>query len=104
LNSQFRGLEWKDLLEIDVQGGSSVVGGGKLEWFGFDADWVRQRRFIVGGSFRDTMRVNLSLGHQCWVAYAIWRQGAQASEEVMGELLAALAPVGEGALEELGDV
>lgn len=92
LVSQFRGLEWLDLSEIPAKGGSTVVGGGKLPWAGYEADWVRERRFLEGGSFRDTLRVNLSLGQECWVAYSIWPERAAGSEEVVADCLAALAP------------
>ena len=92
LASQFRSLEWRDLSEIPSGGGSTVVGGGKLPWAGYEADWVRERRFLEGGSFRDTLRVNLSLGQECWIAYAIWPERAAGAEQVVGECLAAFAP------------
>jgi hypothetical protein len=93
LNSQFRGLSWRDLSELSAKGGSTVVGGDKLNWAGYSADWVRQRRFIEGGSFRDTMRVNLSLGSECWIGYAIWPELAEGSEGALSRLLDALKPV-----------
>jgi hypothetical protein len=92
LASQFRGLEWRDLSEIPSKGGATVVGGGKLPWAGYEADWVRERRFIEGGSFRDTLRVNLSLGQECWIAYAIWPERAAGAEQVVGRCLVALTP------------
>jgi len=92
LTMQFRGLRWRDLSEIPAKGGSAVVDGGKLEWSGFAADFVRERRFLEGGSFRDTVRVNLSLGRSCWVAYAIWPEREEGSEEKVREVLAALRP------------
>lgn len=93
---QFSGLAWRDLSQISAKGGTAVVGGGKIEWAGYAADFVRQRRFLEGGSFRDTIRVNLSLGQQCWIAYAIWPERHTGSEEVVREVLAAVRPVAEG--------
>ena len=95
LASQFRGLEWRDLSEISARGGSTVVGGGKLPWAGYSADWVRERSFLEGGSFRDTLRVNLSLGQECWIAYSIWPERVAGSEEAVAECLAALEPLAE---------
>ncbi len=92
LTRQFSGLRWRDLSEISAKGGSAVIGGGKIEWSGYSADFVRQRRFIEGGVFRDTIRVNLSLGQECWIAYAIWPASEAGSERVVREVLAVLRP------------
>lgn len=89
----FRGIEWKELRFIGTEGGSTAVDGGKLEWSGFGADYVRVRTFIPGGSFRDVLRVNLSLDGECWVAYAVWPELHAGSKEPVGELLASLRPV-----------
>ncbi len=97
----FSGLEWKELSELGAKGGSAVVGGGKLEWAGYDADWVRERRFLAPapedgtsrGTFRDTLRVNLSLGRECWIGYAIWREGEEGGEQRVSELLDGLLPL-----------
>lgn len=99
LTMQFRGLRWRDLSEIPAKGGSAVIDGGKLEWNGYAADFVRERRFLEGGSFRDTMRVNLSLGRSCWVAYAIWGEREEGSEEKVREVLAVVRPAGESTEE-----
>jgi hypothetical protein len=89
---QFRGLEWKDLRLIGTEGGRSAVDGGQLQWGEYAADFVRERTYIAGGSFRDALRVNLSLGRECWVAYAIWPDLHAGSQEPVEELLAALRP------------
>lgn len=92
LTRQFSGLRWRDLSEIPAKGGTAVIGGGKVEWSGYAADFVRQRRFIEGGTFRDTIRVNLSLGQECWIAYAIWPAGHIGSEDVVSDVIAGLRP------------
>lgn len=105
LRAQFRGLEWRDLSEIGKQGGVAVVGGGKLDWCGYEADWVRERRFIPADEqskaaegeprsarFRDTLRVNLTLGRHVWIAYAIWQESSEGSVEVVEGILGAFSP------------
>ena len=93
LKGQFRTLEWKDLSEIESKGGRSAVDGGKLEWNGYDADYVQQREYLPGLRFVDQVRVNLTLGGQCWIAYAVWPQQAAGSVAPVEKLLAALEPV-----------
>jgi|GEM_PF-1371014 len=92
IGSQFRHLHWRELSEIDASGGRAAVDGGELEWAGYAADFVRERQFIEGGRFRDTLRVNLSLGGECWIAYATWPEGHAGSTEPVTELLGSLRP------------
>ncbi len=99
IRSQFQGIDWRDLTEIDADGGRAAVEGGKLRWSGYSADFVRERTFIEGGTFRDTVRVNLSLGQECWIAYAIWPVSHEGSSAKVGELLSAFEPLGEAPLE-----
>jgi len=90
---QFRALEWKQLSEIDAGGGRSAVDGGKIEWNGYMADFVRQREFRPGLRFVDQVRVNLSLRGECWIAYAVWPEQHTGSTEPVEELLGALRPL-----------
>jgi len=93
LASGFRDLQWRELSDIGAEGGKAVVDGGKLEWAGYSADFVRERLFIKGGSFRDMLRVNLSIGSSCWVAYAIWPRESVGSTEIVREILGGLSPI-----------
>ncbi|MFT7669501.1 MAG: hypothetical protein ACI8X5_002204 [Planctomycetota bacterium] len=92
IQSQFQSLDWKELSGIDADGDRAVVDGGKLRWAGYAADFVRERQFIKGGTFRDSMRVNISTIGECWIAYAIWPTGHAGSEERLVDLLASLQP------------
>jgi len=93
MREQFRGLEYKDLSRLEGSGGSTPVEGGQLDWHGFAADHVRVRHFGPGPTFRDVVRVNLSLGRECWVAYAVWPPLAAGSIEPVEDFLATLAPL-----------
>ncbi len=93
IEQQFRDVQWKQLAEIEADGGRSAVDGGKLEWNGFMADYVHQREFRPGLRFSDQVRVNLSVGGKCWIAYAVWPEQHAGSTEPVKELLASLRPI-----------
>lgn len=93
IRGQFQNLDWKQLSLIDAEGGRSAVDGGKLSWAGYGADFVRERNFVRGGGFWDVVRVNLSVGGECWVAYATWPSGHAGSSESVELLLEGLQPV-----------
>lgn len=93
IRSEFQGLDWKELKYIGAKGGRSAVEGGKLEWAGYAADFVREREFIRGGTFRDVLRVNLSVGGECWVGYALWPTSHAGSEKAAEEFLAGIRPI-----------
>jgi hypothetical protein len=57
----FHDVERKSIENLGPSGGKVTVETGKLAWRGFDADWVHERVFEAGGTFRDGMRVDLSL-------------------------------------------
>lgn len=90
IDSQFRSLQWRDLSLIESEGGSTPVEGGRIEWAGYAADFVRVRRFSSGPTFRDVLRVNLSVGRECWIAYAIWPPLSEGSTEPVRRLLDAI--------------
>lgn len=92
VREQFRGLEYRDLSRLGERGGSTAVAGGELAWHGYAADHVRVRRFGPGPTFRDVVRVNLSLGRECWIAYAVWPALAEGSVEPVAAVLDALRP------------
>lgn len=90
LGRAFRNLEWRELSELDAKGGRLAVEGGRIPWGAFAADFVRERRFLPGLAFEDSIRVNLSLPGRYWIAYAFWPRGYPASKERVEELLDAL--------------
>jgi hypothetical protein len=92
MREQFQRIEYRDLSRLEPKGGSTPVEGGELDWHGYSADHVRVRRFGPGPTFRDVVRVNLSLGRECWIAHAVWPPLSEGSIEPVGELLRALRP------------
>jgi hypothetical protein len=92
LDRGFRSLEWRDLAELGAEGGRVAVEGGRLDWGPFAADYVRERRFLHGPAFQDSVRVNLARPGQYWIAYAFWPRDHAGSWEPLEELLAALRP------------
>lgn len=68
---------------------------GNLSWSGYAAPFVRLREFALEGgrpSFRETVRVNLTVGEWCCVLYLRWPEGEAGSRERVREFLAALEP------------
>ena len=64
---------------------------GEVTWRGWRATFVRERAFLEGGSWQDATRVNLSQGGRFLVLHVIWPPGSEGSEDVLDELLAAVA-------------
>lgn len=90
VNAQFQGVEWKDLRDLPVEGTLAAVDAGKLDWGDYRADFVHERLFEPGGTFRDRIRVNLSAPGLRWAMHALWGRGLPASKERVGEILKAL--------------
>lgn len=88
----FRKIERGSLLDLGPEGGKVTIASGKLGWRGFDADWVHERVFEKGGTFRDGMRVDLSVEELPAVMTAEWTRGEPASRAALDEILAALSP------------
>jgi hypothetical protein len=90
LARHFRNLEWRELADIEERGGRTVVEGGRLRWGEFDADFVRERRFLPGPGFQDSLRINLGLPKRYWIAFAFWPRGLPGSKEPCELLLKSL--------------
>ncbi len=86
----FRNVERKSLEDLGPDGGKVTIETGKLAWRGFDADWVHERAYEKGGTFRDGMRVDLSLAKQPCVMTAEWSRGDAASRAALERVLDAL--------------
>jgi len=91
LARQFGRIEWKDAGELEREGGRIPRGGGTIRWGEYDPSFVLERRYHAG-TFRDSVRVNLSLPRTCWVAYAVWPERLPGSQQPVERLLAALRP------------
>jgi hypothetical protein len=92
LSAFFTKVEFKDLGKLGPEGGLTPIDAGKIPWHGFDADYVHERSFEPGGTFRDAMRVNLSLANNACMLTATWSRGEAASKKALQPLLDALQP------------
>ena len=92
LDSQFRHVFWKDLRDFGADGGRLPLERGTVDWCGLDARYVHERELERGGTFRDWIRVNLTLENQGCVLIARWARGSPGSTERLEELLAHLEP------------
>jgi len=91
----FGRLHFGDVKDIGEGGGRIAVDTGELAWGAFETRFVRERCFEkVGGtpSFRDAIRVNLTLGRRPCVLFATWPAGMPGSIEPVQEALRALRP------------
>jgi hypothetical protein len=86
----FRNVERRSLEDLGPDGGKVTIETGKLAWRGFDAAWLHERGFEKGGTFRDAMRVDLSLEKQPCVMVAVWPRGETASKAALEQVLDAL--------------
>jgi len=95
LKRQFIQVNFSDTRSVDWGGGSVVVDSGELDWFGYAARYVRERHFKWQAgeqTYHDAMRVNLTIGNRCCVAYMRWRDGAVGDKQVVEELLRSFGP------------
>jgi hypothetical protein len=86
------------LAGLGPDGGRRVIGSGRIPWGEFEAPFVHERTFEAGGTFVDTLRLNLSSEREALVLFLRWPRGLPASQARAEELLAALrrraAPAG----------
>jgi hypothetical protein len=97
LREQSRGLD--PLAGLGPEGGRRVLASGTLAWGEFESPYVHERKFEPGGTFVDTLRVNLSGEREALVLFLRWPRGSPASQERALETLASLkrvAPAQEG--------
>lgn len=78
------------LMGLGPQGGRRVLERGALPWGRLEAPYALERSFEPGGTFVDTLRVNLSTAREPLVLFLRWPRGLPASTERATELLAAL--------------
>jgi len=88
----FTNEKWQRVEELGPEGGLVPMDKNAISWRGHAADFVHERAFEEGGTFRDVMRVNLSVEKKPCVMWASWPRGAQASRAMFEEILAALSP------------
>ena len=88
LREQSRGQD--PLAGLGRQGGRRVLASGRLPWGAFEAPFVHERKFEPGGTFVDTLRVNLSHEEEALVLFLRWPRGLPGSQARAEQLLAAL--------------
>lgn len=88
----FDNVAWRDLRDFRAGGGRLMTEKDSLAWAGYDADYVIERELERGGTFRDWMRVNLSLPDRACVLFARWARGMPAAKERVQEILRVLRP------------
>lgn len=72
------------------EGGKRVLARGRIAWGEFEAPFVHVREFEPGGTFVDTLRVNLSSETEPLALLLRWPRGFPADEARAEELLASL--------------
>jgi len=92
IERMFDNARWRDLRDFQAGGGRLMTDKDTLVWAGYDADFVIERQLERGGTFRDWMRVNLSLPDRVCILLARWARGKPAAKERLTELLDALPP------------
>ncbi|MBM3987535.1 MAG: hypothetical protein FJ294_06215 [Planctomycetes bacterium] len=83
-----------DWWSVPRSGGRRALERGKLRWGPLEAPYVLERAFEAGGTFRDTLRVNLTRERTPRILIARWTRGSPASPAPVQRLLDALAPRG----------
>ena len=83
-----------EITDVSSEGGSVIMERGRLNWGAYTTLFVHERELEWGGTFRDVVRVNLSLPGQSRVLFARWPRGFPGSMERVAEVLAALVPRG----------
>lgn len=86
----FRPGEAQDIADLPKQGGKVVVKSDKIAWRSYGARWVHERAFEPPLTFRDALRVDLSLPQRPCVMTALWSRGEAASRSELETLLAQL--------------
>ena len=87
------------ITEVDIEGGRVTMDGGRMNWGSYSTLYVYDRELEWGGTFRDVVRVNLTLPGRPLVMFVLWERGSPASLERVSDLLAALVPLATGESE-----
>jgi hypothetical protein len=88
-----RGEELRgDWTSVSRSGGRRILERGQLRWGTLEAPYVLERAFEPGGTFRDTLRVNLTRERTARMLLARWTRGFPASREPVQRVLDALGP------------
>ncbi len=90
LEGMIRDVRGADRGQLGVEGGMVLLERGRLDYRGWDSDWIHMRTFEPGGTFRDAMRISLSTPDDPCVLTATWPRGTPASRAKLDELVATI--------------
>lgn len=88
----FERVRWRDLGELPPSGGTQTAGEGKLTWRGYEVAWVHERTWDAAGSFRDAVRLDVSLPEQPASLLLTWPKRARADADACLKFLERLTP------------
>lgn len=95
IKSLFQSLSYKDLEQVGREGDDIPMDSGRFRWAGYEAPFVRVRHLYMEDdkpTFHETIRVNLTLGKQAWVALFAWDPRLEAHLAWVEETLAGIQP------------
>jgi hypothetical protein len=87
LDTMIRDVYGRDRGLLGPEGGTVLVERGRLDFHGWDSDWIHMRTYESGGTFRDAMRISLSTPEEPCVVTATWPRGVPASQAVLEEIV-----------------
>jgi hypothetical protein len=90
LGEMIREVRGRDRSELGAEGGTVLLDRGRLDYRGWDSDWVHLRTYERGGTFRDAMRISLSTPEDPCVLTATWPRGSPGSLAQLQELVSPL--------------
>lgn len=82
-----------EITDVDASGGRVTMDRGSLDWGSYSTQYAVDRELEWGGTFREVVRVNLTLPGRPCAMFVLWPRGFPASLERVSELLAALVPI-----------
>jgi len=90
IEEMIRNVRGRDRGELGSEGGTVVLERGRLDFRGFDSEWIHLRTYEPGPTFRDAMRISLSTPVDPCVLTVTWPRGNPASHAQLATLTAAL--------------
>lgn len=90
IEEMIRNVRGRDRGELGPEGGTVVLDRGKLDFRGYDSEWIHMRTYEPGPAFRDAMRISLSTPENPCVLTVTWPRGSSASSAQLETLTAGL--------------
>lgn len=93
LDEMIRNVYGRDRGQLGSEGGTVMLDRGRIDYRGWNSDWIHLRTYERGGTFRDAMRISLSTPEDPCVLTATWSRGVPASLAVLQDLI---SPIVQG--------